>query len=101
GPGKDLPAEGCEIGSRYDDGPPEPRPLANATCSPCRGQGALFPLSENVMLDDPVAKLWALKARDAERKLLRARSDYDIKAARLEHQQALDALEQHRVADRG
>jgi hypothetical protein len=53
------------------------------------------------MLDDPVARLLILKARDAERKLLRARSAYDVMAARLEHQQALDDLEKHKVADRG
>jgi hypothetical protein len=53
------------------------------------------------MLDDPIARLLQLKARDAERRLLRARSDYDVMAARLEHQQALDALEKHKVADRG
>jgi hypothetical protein len=53
------------------------------------------------MLDDPVARLLMLKARDAERRLLRAQSDYDVAAARLEHQEALDQLERRRVADRG
>jgi hypothetical protein len=53
------------------------------------------------MLDDPVARLLVLKARDAERKLLRAKSDYDLAAAQHEHQQALDELERHKVADRG
>ena len=54
-----------------------------------------------MMLDNPVAKLWMLRARDAERKLLRAKTQYDVVAARLEHQQALDELERHKVADRG
>jgi hypothetical protein len=53
------------------------------------------------MLDDPVGRLLQLKARDAERRLLRAKSDYDAMAARHEHQQALDELERHKVADRG
>jgi len=53
------------------------------------------------MMDDPVAKLWALRARDAERKLLRAQTQYDVATARLEHQEALDQLERHRIADRG
>jgi len=76
----------------------------------CRSKSAttiLFPnrtattVESNDMLDDPVAKLWMLRARDAERKLLRAKTQYDVVAARLEHQQALDELERHKVADRG
>jgi hypothetical protein len=50
------------------------------------------------MLDDPVVRLLALRVRDAERRLLRAKTDYDVVAARHEHQQALDELEKHKVA---
>jgi hypothetical protein len=53
------------------------------------------------MMDDPVKKLLALRVRDAERRLLRARNEYEISAARHEHEQAIDELERHRMSERG
>jgi hypothetical protein len=52
------------------------------------------------MLDDP-KRLLAVKVRDAERAMLRARDEYSIAAAKQMHQQALDALERLKGAERG
>jgi hypothetical protein len=53
------------------------------------------------MLDDPVKRLLAVKVRDAEKAMLRAKDQYEIAAAKQTHQQALDALEKHRKGERG
>jgi hypothetical protein len=52
-----------------------------------------------MMLDDPTQRLLILAVRNAERALLRARSEYEISAAKHAHQQALDQLERHRMGD--
>jgi hypothetical protein len=48
--------------------------------------------------DDHVAKLLILKARDAEKRLLRARSQFDVMLARDEHRAAVDELERYRMS---
>jgi hypothetical protein len=53
------------------------------------------------MMDDPVKRLLALRVRDAERQLLRAKDHYEVSAAKHAHQQALDALERHKGETRG
>jgi hypothetical protein len=47
------------------------------------------------MPNDPVARLLAVKVRDAEKAMLRARDSYSVAAAKLIHLEALAALENY------
>jgi hypothetical protein len=53
------------------------------------------------MLDDPTKRLLTLAVRDAEKRILRARTEYEAAAAKQMHQRALDELERHGGPEHG
>jgi hypothetical protein len=53
------------------------------------------------MLDDSTKHVLAAKIRDAERRLLRAKDDFDRAAARAAYDQALREWERYRGENRG